>query len=130
MAEELSLILGWPPNRRAAEYLRKWVARGLVIRLRHENRYRYPLFQFGSDGAPLAVVQELIALYGNTLDVGWQVVRFLDRENHGLGDTPATISGTDTPDFVPARRPLEFLTADPAIVVAAARQDLGMSDGF
>lgn len=89
------------PGRRA----RRWHRKGRIFGVEYEGTTWYLGFQFGPDGAPLAVIADVLAELDGWPD--WDVAAWFVRPN-GLLDR---------------RRPVDVLAADPSGAVAAARRD-------
>ncbi len=81
----------------------RWESEGRVISVDYSAEKRYPSFQFGTDGKPLGVVEEVARVLGQSLQ-GWELAMWFVTANGWLG----------------GRRPVDMLTLGPEEVVEAA----------
>jgi hypothetical protein len=81
----------------------RWRREQMVFSVDVDSAARYPGFQFGEDGKPVPVVQEVIAALGEQLSP-WELALWFAGSNAWLG----------------GERPVDVLISDPAEVISAA----------
>jgi len=104
-AEQVHELAGSKARNRFALATR-WRQEGRTIGVSHRGKTYYPGFQFDANGQPLAVIGEVIAVFGCDPD-GWQTALWFILANGWLG----------------GQRPVDLLHSDPQAVVSAAQQE-------
>lgn len=108
-----------------AEYMRKLVERLKIFRLRYRGEWKYPAYQFDSNGDPLSAVATLIALsQASEGDDAWRLAHFLDQPNAYLTTAkPGVLGKLLSQQHTP--RPSDLLRSQPDLVVKVAQKEFG-----
>jgi len=87
----------------------RWKQEGKVFAVSDQSTDRYPLFQFGSDGKPLPVMEEILRLFAG--ENGWTIALWFAASTDWLSeDSPADRVGRDAAAVLEAaRRSVEAL---------------------
>jgi len=105
-SREVAEFAGSSAANRAA-LANRWKTEGRIFALETGGQTRFPAFQFSADdGQPRPVIAEILKLLQPRLS-GWQTALWFTGRNGWLG----------------GERPVDLLTATPAAVVEAARQE-------
>ncbi len=107
---EVAELSGSSARNRAA-IASRWKQEGKIFAVSDQNLDRYPLFQFGEDGKPLPVMEEILRLFEG--ENGWTIALWFAAVTDWLsGDPPATRVGRDPAAVLEAARrsgePLEI----------------------
>lgn len=98
---------GFPGNN-PSQTVHRWRKAGKIFAISHGGRDLYPAFQFGADGKPLPIIEELLAILAK------------DRERSDW-DNAMWFAGET--GWLDGDRPLDVLTSAPEAVKRAAEQE-------